>query len=156
QGRQLQGQDRAHAQPGAADPVRQRQRRQTRPEAVGNRWAVEHRSHGRQPGRPAQARKVGRKPAGAQMMRNTLPALTAAVMALGLSACALQPPAVATGGGITEQAGQFEFALPSGDYRCERGERLQLRREMANAVNYRMQLAWNGGNYQLERDPSYS
>ena len=90
------------------------------------------------------------------MMRNTLPALTAAVMALGLSACALQPPAVATGGGITEQAGQFEFALPSGDYRCERGERLQLRREMANAVNHRIQLAWNGGNYQLERDPSYS
>ena len=90
------------------------------------------------------------------MLRNTLPALTAAVMALGLSACALQPPVVATGGGIAEQAGQFEFALPSGDYRCERGERLQLRREMANAVNHRIQLAWNGSQYQLERDPSYS
>lgn len=90
------------------------------------------------------------------MMRNALPALTAAAMALGLSACALQPPTVATGGGITEQAGQFEFALPSGDYRCERGERLQLQREMANAVNHRIQLAWNGSNYQLERDPSYS
>ena len=90
------------------------------------------------------------------MMRNALPALTAAAMALGLSACALQPPTVATGGGITEQAGQFEFALPSGDYRCERGERLQLQREMANAVNHRIQLAWNGSQYQLERDPSYS
>ncbi|MDX9887055.1 hypothetical protein [Thauera sp.] len=90
------------------------------------------------------------------MMRTALPALTAAAMALGLSACALQPPTVATGGGISEQAGQFEFALPSGDYRCERGERLQLQREMANAVNHRIQLAWNGGQYQLERDPSYS
>jgi len=89
-------------------------------------------------------------------MRTPLPALTAAAMALGLSACALQPPTVATGGGITEQAGQFEFTLPSGDYRCERGERLQLQREMANAVNHRIQLAWNGSNYQLERDPSYS
>ena len=90
------------------------------------------------------------------MMRNPLPALTAAALALGLSACALQPPTVTTGGGISEQAGQFEFALPSGDYRCERGERLQLRREMANAVNHRIQLAWNGSQYQLERDPSYS
>lgn len=89
-------------------------------------------------------------------MRNALPAMTAAAMALGLSACALKPPAVATGGGVTEQAGQFEFALPSGDYRCERGERLQLQREVANAVNHRIQLAWNGGQYQLERDPSYS
>jgi hypothetical protein len=89
-------------------------------------------------------------------MRNALHALFAAGMALGLSACALQPPAVATGGGVTQQSGQFEFPLPSGDYRCERGEHMQLQREMANAVNHRIQLAWNGGHYQLERDPSYS
>lgn len=88
-------------------------------------------------------------------MRNALPALIAAAIALGLSACALQPPAVATGG-VTQQSGQFEFALPSGDYRCERGEHLQVQREIANAVNHRIQLAWNGGHYQLERDPSYS
>ena len=37
-----------------------------------------------------------------------------------------------------------------------RGERLQLQREVANAVNNRIQLSWNGGQYQLERDPSYS
>lgn len=75
---------------------------------------------------------------------------------LGLSACSLSPLKTEVAPGVTEQTGQFEFALPSGDYRCERGERLQLQREMANAVNHRIQLAWNGGNYQLERDPSYS
>lgn len=90
------------------------------------------------------------------MMRNPLPALIATALTLGLSACALQPPEVATGGGVTQQSGQFEFALPSGDYRCEQGERLQVQREMANAVNHRIQLAWNGNHYQLERDPSYS
>ena len=76
--------------------------------------------------------------------------------ALGLGACSLLPQKTEVAPGVTQQTGQFEFALPSGDYRCERGERLQLQREMANAVNHRIQLAWNGGTYQLERDPSYS
>ena len=35
-------------------------------------------------------------------------------------------------------------------------ERLQIRRELANAVNNRIQLGWNGSQYQLERDLSYS
>ncbi|MDI3514800.1 MAG: hypothetical protein PWP40_2029 [Rhodocyclaceae bacterium] len=87
-----------------------------------------------------------------QMIRLALPGLAA----LLLSACALQRPAVETAPGVTEQGGQFEFALPSGDYRCERGERLKVQREVANAVNHRIQLAWNGNQYQLERDPSYS
>lgn len=87
-----------------------------------------------------------------QMIRLALPGLAA----LLLSACALQPAAVETAPGVTEQSGQFEFALPSGDYRCERGERLRLQRELANAVNHRIQLAWKGKQYQLERDPSYS
>ncbi|WP_345793529.1 hypothetical protein AAG895_00070 [Thauera sp. JM12B12] len=86
------------------------------------------------------------------MTRLALPALAA----LLLSACALQPPVVDTAAGIGERGAQFEFALPSGDYRCERGERLRLQREVANAVNHRIQLAWKGGQYQLERDPSYS
>ena len=94
-------------------------------------------------------------------MRLTISTLgaTAALLgsALGLHACALlPPPEVATGSGLSQQVGQFEFALPSGDYRCERGEHLRLQREVANAGNHRIQLAWNGGQYQLERDPSYS
>jgi hypothetical protein len=76
---------------------------------------------------------------------------------LGLNACAvLQAPDVTAGGGSTAQGGQFEFALPSGDYRCERGERLHLQREVADAINHRIQLDWNGGQYPLVRDPSYS
>ena len=48
-----------------------------------------------------------------------------------LSACATQaPPPVATADGISIQSGQFEFALASGDYRCERGVRLGMQREM--------------------------
>jgi hypothetical protein len=94
-------------------------------------------------------------------MRITLRTLgaTATLLAttLGLNACAvLQSPDVPAGGGSTEQGGQFEFALPSGDYRCERGERLHLQREVADAVNHRVQLDWNGSQYQLVRDPSYS
>lgn len=86
----------------------------------------------------------------APMTRLALPALAA----LLLSACA-QAPVVATAPG-SAGGGQFEFALPSGEYRCERGEHLRLQREVANAVNHRIQLAWKGGQYQLERDPSYS
>ncbi len=97
-------------------------------------------------------------------MRMTIKILgaTTALLAatLGLSACArLQPPEVPTAAvtvPVTQQRGQFEFGLPSGEYRCERGERLHLQREVANAVNHRIQLAWNGAEYQLERDPSYS
>ena len=74
-----------------------------------------------------------------------------------LSACATQaPPPVATADGISIQGGQFEFALASGDYRCERGVRLGMQREMRDHVNHRIQLVWNGKHYQLERDPSYS
>ena len=80
--------------------------------------------------------------------------LLAATLATG--ACGLVPQKTEVAPGVTQQTGQFEFALPSGEYRCERGERLQLQREVANAVNNRIQLSWNGGQYQLERDPSYS
>ncbi len=74
-----------------------------------------------------------------------------------LPACATQaPPPVATAAGISIQSGQFEFALASGDYRCERGVRLGMQREMRDRVNHRIQLDWNGKHYQLERDPSYS
>jgi len=75
---------------------------------------------------------------------------------LGLGACSLLPQKTEIAPGVTRQSGQFEFALPSGEYRCERGERLQIRRELANAVNNRIQLGWNGSQYLLVRDPSDS
>ena len=74
-----------------------------------------------------------------------------------VSACAVQPPVVVEpDSGISSQTGQFEFALPSGDYRCEQGIRLALRREVQGKINHRVQLDWKGRHYQLERDPSYS
>ena len=87
-------------------------------------------------------------------MTRTIPASLAT--ALLLSACSLSPPVVESGTGISSQTGQFEFALPSGDYRCEQGVRLALRREMQGRINHRVQLDWNGRHYQLDRDPSYS
>jgi hypothetical protein len=78
------------------------------------------------------------------------------IASLGLGGCILTSPKVETAPGVTQQTGQFEFGLPSGEYRCEHGERLQLQREVANAVNHRIQLAWHGSQYQLERDLSYS
>ncbi len=78
------------------------------------------------------------------------------VGALTTGACGLLPQTTEIAPGVTQQTGQFEFALPSGEYRCERGERLQIRRELANAVNNRIQLGWNGNQYLLVRDPSDS
>jgi len=87
-------------------------------------------------------------------MTRAIPASLAT--ALLLSACSLSPPVIESNTGISSQSGQFEFALPSGDYRCEQGVRLALRREMQDRVNHRVQLDWNGRHYQLDRDPSYS
>lgn len=78
------------------------------------------------------------------------------VAALATGACGLLPQTTGVAPGVTQQTGQFEFALPSGEYRCERGERLHIRRELANAVNNRIQLGWNGSQYLLVRDPSDS
>ncbi len=88
------------------------------------------------------------------MIRSVSSALAAAFL---LSACATQaPPMVDAGDGISSQSGQFEFALSSGNYRCDLGVRIGMQREMRDHVNHRIQLAWNGQHYQLERDPSYS
>ncbi|ATE61970.1 hypothetical protein [Thauera sinica] len=81
-----------------------------------------------------------------------------AVPMLLLSACTTRPPAppAASDAGGVLRNGQFEFTLASGEYHCELGVRLQIGREMRDQVNQRIQLAWNGRSYQLERDPSYS
>ena len=55
------------------------------------------------------------------MTQGILRALAAAT--LGLGACSLLPQKIEVAPGVTQQTGQFEFALPSGEYRCERGER---------------------------------
>ena len=68
--------------------------------------------------------------------------LLAAALATG--ACGLLPQKTEVAPGVTQQTSQFEFALPSGEYRCERGERLQFRSELANAVFYLILLVWLG------------
>ncbi|TAH52080.1 MAG: hypothetical protein EYC67_01150 [Betaproteobacteria bacterium] len=89
-----------------------------------------------------------------------LPVLAAA--GLLLAACTTPPPAAPVaqaapdGGGYVQRNGQFEFALASGDYRCELGVTLQISREVREQVNQRIALAWNGRSYELDRDPSHS
>ncbi|MBN8442160.1 MAG: hypothetical protein J0M28_10750 [Thauera sp.] len=81
---------------------------------------------------------------------------------LVLAACTSQPPApppsagAETGSGYVQNGGQFEFALGSGDYRCELGVKLHIGREVRDKVNHRIQLGWNGHTYSMERDPSNS
>lgn len=78
-----------------------------------------------------------------------------------MTGCTSQPPAPPAAsseaeGGYAQRGGQFEFALGSGDYRCELGVTLHVGREVRDKVNHRIQLGWNGRTYQLDRDPSNS
>ncbi|MGL1834758.1 hypothetical protein ACKVEX_14270 [Rhodocyclaceae bacterium SMB388] len=50
--------------------------------------------------------------------------------------------------------GQLDFDLTSGDYVCEWGLRVRVERELT--AGKQIQIGWNGGRYQLERDPSFS
>lgn len=84
------------------------------------------------------------------MSRSALLALL--TLSLILSACGSAPPRQAAPPSNT----QLEFRLASGTYGCEGGVRLQVARELRDQVNYRITLGWNGGTYQLDRDPSYS
>lgn len=75
----------------------------------------------------------------------------AVVLALTVTACgtpAKPAPPAATG--------QLELRLASGTYNCEQKVRLQVEREVRDRVTQRINLAWNGNRYRLERDPSYS
>lgn len=58
--------------------------------------------------------------------------------------------------GIEVQHGQFQFALPSGVYRCEGGLQLHLRRVQDQAARQHIALDWQGRQYTLWRDPSSS
>ncbi len=85
------------------------------------------------------------------MRHSLLPALVASSF-LFLAACASppkeQPPAAGNP--------QLELKLASGTYNCEQRVRIQVRREVRDKVNYRINLVWNGDTYRLERDPSHS
>lgn len=86
------------------------------------------------------------------LLRPLLPALALATVAL--AACTskpVAPPAPAAAGNA-----QLELTLASGTYRCEGGFRLQVNREFRDRTNHRLHLVWNGSNYQLDRNPSFS
>ena len=83
------------------------------------------------------------------MTHPSLPALLA--LTLALAACETQPKAPPA-----PRNAQLELKLASGNYRCEQGLRVQVEREIRDRVNYRINLGWNGNNYRLERNFSYS
>lgn len=79
-----------------------------------------------------------------------------------LGACSSPPPAPQASATqpsevpIAHRNGQLDLVLASGSYSCELGKNVKIEREYREQVNYRIQLAWNGRNYQLERDNSFS
>ena len=84
------------------------------------------------------------------MNHPSLPALLA--LTLALAACETPPKAPSP----AQKNAQLELKLASGTYRCEQGLRVQVGREIRDRVNTRINLVWNGNNYRLERDFSYS
>lgn len=89
-----------------------------------------------------------------------LSTIALASLPLLLSACfgSLRPPPVAQlpEAGPGHRNGQLDFDLASGAYDCEFGVKVQVQRELLAQINNRIQLGWNGRQYQLERDPSSS
>lgn len=83
------------------------------------------------------------------MTRTSLFALLA--LPFALTACGSQPKAP-----VAKQNSQLELKLASGNYRCEQGQRVQIERETRDRVNHHINVGWNGSNYRLERDYSYS
>lgn len=75
-----------------------------------------------------------------------------AALSLVLSACtttSVTPPA-----GKASGQQQLSFQLASGDYRCESGLKLEIRRNPANAGL--LELNWRGSRYTLQRIDSSS
>ena len=79
---------------------------------------------------------------------------------LFFSACTTPPPPVsdtqAFEAAPTHRNGQLDFELASGNYSCEHGLSVHVRREVHAQVNTRIHVGWNGKSYQLERDHSHS
>jgi len=92
------------------------------------------------------------------MKNPSLLATLVSVCLVGAGAMLSSAAAIASGDAATTVRalgdGQLEFDLSSGDYVCEWGLRVNVERG-ASAPN-QIQIGWNGGQYQLDRDPSFS
>jgi hypothetical protein len=79
---------------------------------------------------------------------------------LVLASCATPPPPepgiVVSDSVPTHRNGQLDFELASGNYICELGQQVEVRREVTDNINNRIQLGWKGRTYLLVRDPSHS
>lgn len=84
--------------------------------------------------------------------------VAAAVFSALLTACATREPAPAAASGRQESAGgaqqQLHFQLASGTYRCEAGEKLEVRRVERNADL--IELKWQSNRFTLQRYDSTS
>lgn len=94
------------------------------------------------------------------MKRLSMLASLATLALLTAGAAQSTEPASASGKSDTEKSirvsedGQLHFDLTSGDYVCEWGLRVSVVRE--TTAGKQIQIGWNGGQYQLDRDPSFS
>ncbi|HRP97779.1 MAG TPA: hypothetical protein PL143_16170 [Rhodocyclaceae bacterium] len=70
------------------------------------------------------------------------------------SAPAAGAPTAALNGVHVNENGQLDFELNSGLYHCEWGLRVDVLRDIT--TRDRILIGWNGGRYQLDRDPSFS
>ncbi len=86
--------------------------------------------------------------------------LIALTITFSLPACAVQTreqtSVAASEAAYQHRDGQLDFILSSGKYSCEHGLRVEVQRDSLDNVNFRVQIAWNGANYELARDLSYS
>lgn len=76
-----------------------------------------------------------------------------------LSACSMHQATgpVEPGLSVVDAApghGQLNYMLASGEYHCERGARLAMQRHAHDQKH--ISINWNGGEYDLHRDPSSS
>lgn len=70
--------------------------------------------------------------------------------------CASPPPAVNPVTPPSRQNTQLEFALKSGNYRCEQNVRIKVEREVRQGKNAILTIEWEGRSHRLERNPSSS
>ena len=94
------------------------------------------------------------------MIRSSLAILLSAIFIL--PACATQIEVAALNveselsPSYSHRDGQLDFDLSSGLYACDHGLSVGVEREFTDRVSHRVLIAWNGNQYQLDRDPSYS
>lgn len=82
--------------------------------------------------------------------------LFALVSALFILPVGAMTPASAEAVQYAHRDGQLEFDLASGEYACDHGLTVGVQRFATDDTLQRIQLAWNGAHYLLERDRSFS